>query len=38
MITFFITESYQFNIFDKLVLKLQHIETEIIKLHYNQAY
>ena len=33
MITYGITKSYQFKIFDSLVLKLQDTETESLKTH-----
>ena len=34
MITYGITKSYQFKIFDSLVLKLQDTETDSLKTHY----
>ena len=38
MITYCITKSYQFKIFDSLVLKLQDTETETLKPHYIHVY
>ena len=38
MITYGITKSYQFKIFDSLVLKLQDTETESLKTHYIHVY
>ena len=38
MITYCITKSYQFDIFDSLVLKLQDTETGILKPHYIHVY
>ena len=38
MITYCITKSYQFKIFDSLVLKLQDTETGILKPHYIHLY
>ena len=38
MITYCITKSYQSNMFDSLVLKLQDTETETLKPHYIHVY
>ena len=38
MITYGIRTSYQFEIFDSLVLKLQGTETETLKYHYIHVY
>ena len=38
MISYCITKSYQFEIFDWLVLKLQDTETETLKRHYIYVY
>ena len=38
MITYCITKSYHFKIFDWLVLKLQDTETETLKLLYIHVY
>ena len=38
MITYCITKSYQFKIFDSLVLKLQDTDTETLKPHYIHVY
>ena len=38
MITYGITKSYQFKIFESLVLTLQDIETETLKTHYIHVY
>ena len=38
MIMYGITKSYQFKIFDSLVLKLQGTETESLKTHYIHVY
>ena len=38
MITYCKTKSYQYKIFDSLVLKLQDTETETLKPHYIHVY
>ena len=38
MITYYITKSYQFKVFDPLLLKLQGTETEILKRYYIHLY
>ena len=38
MITYCITKSYHFKIFDWLVLKLQDTDTETLKTHYIRVY
>ena len=38
MITYCITKSYKFNVFDWLFLKLQDTEPETLKPHYIHVY
>ena len=38
MITYCITKSYRFKLFDWLVIKLQYTETETLKPHYIHVY